>query len=569
MLFATSSYSFKNISKKRKVMKFRLAITVFVSIVFLSCEFITAAPLSGTYFVGAGQTYTTLTKNNGFFGDVNSQGLSGNVTVYITSDLSEDGAKALTQWTETGAGGYTITILPSSNTLRTISMNGAKPIIIFDGADRVTFDGRFNGSGKYLLFRNSSGTSSVFLFRNDARRNTLTYCTIESNNADTLGTNGTIVFGTTTGTQGNDSNTISYCDIRDRSDATGYSVCAIFAQGTTTNANTFNDYNTITNCNIYNTYNATISSVDMYLADGNANWIITNNSFYQTAARSPSAASGYFGMIMATTGSNNIISGNYFGGSAPLCGGSAMDFNSGAGIFGFRIWQVGTTTPTVVQNNTVANIDYTITAAGDAFFFKGIETNVSGTCNITGNTIGSMSSTSSIILRYNAFLGNPLPAAINFGYYWNPGGSTFTGTVTNNSIGGITLTGSGSTAGNMTFTGIIAGFDQSLYNGSVTISGNTVGNNLASNFQNVLNVRTTFAGISTNVTSPGSVNVANNTIQNLTDGTRRQWYFHGNRQYNIGTEYNINKYRRDNRRQHQQLGFGNIDWFFFNRCCNN
>src|SRR5438132_14116194 len=79
---------------------------------------ITAAPLSGTYNVGSGQTYTSLTKNGGFFGDVNSNGLSGNVTVYITSDLNEDGTKPLSQWTETGIGGYTITILPSSNTVK-------------------------------------------------------------------------------------------------------------------------------------------------------------------------------------------------------------------------------------------------------------------------------------------------------------------------------------------------------------------------------------------------------------------------------------------------------------------
>lgn len=487
-----------------------------ICILMLTAFQLSAAPLSGNYNVGTGQTYTSLSKTGGFFAAVNANGLSGNVTVKITSDLTtEDGTIALNKWTETGAGGYTIIITSSAAALRTISGNPARPIILFNDANRVTFDGRFAGSGKYLTFRNTNGSNAVFWFQNDASNNTITYCTIESNNAAGLGVSATIVFAGTTITTGNNNNTISFCDIRDRSDAAGQPINAILASGTVGKPNS---NNTITNCNIYNTYNAASTYVNLYIGDGNTDWIISNNSFYQTSARNPASGAAYFGLILATSGNNFQITGNYFGGMAPNCGGGALTMTTGSGLFAFRIFQTGTTTATVVQNNTIANIDCTLNTSGDYFFFRGIDVNVSGLVNVTGNTIGSTSAANSIILRYNGTFGNPDPTAIAYGYYWNSA-STITGTVSNNNIGGISLTGTGTTADDMDFIGIRAGFSTAFYASNVTISGNTIGNNLASNFQNALNVNTTFMGINTNVSSPGVVTVSNNTIRNLTDGT--------------------------------------------------
>ncbi len=475
-----------------------------------------AAPLSGNYNVGTGQTYTSLTRAGGFFAAVNANGLSGNVTVKIVSDiLTENAANSLNQWTETGVGGYTITITSSAATLRTIAGSTAKPLINFNGADRVTIDGRFGGSGMYLTFRNTNGSYPTLNFQNDASNNTITYCTIESNDAGALGATGTIVFGSTTGSTGNDNNTISYCDIRDRSDATGTPITAIFANGNTAGPNS---NNTITNCNIYNTFNNASTYVDMYIGDGNSGWTISNNSFYQTTARNPASGAAYFGLILATTGDNFMISGNHFGGTAPNCGGSAFRMTTGSGLFAFRIYQVGTANATTVQNNTVANVDLTLNTSGDYFFFRGIDVNVSGLVNVTGNTIGSSSFANSLILRYNGTFGNPDPTAIAFGYNW-AGSSTITGTVSNNTIGGISLTGTGTTTGDMDFIGIRAGFSTAFYSSNVAISGNTIGNNVSSNLQNDLNVNTTFMGINSNVNSPGVVSVTNNTIHNLTDGT--------------------------------------------------
>jgi len=79
------------------------------------------AQIGGTVYVGSGQTYTSFTRDAaaGLFRTINNVGLSSNLTVYVTSDITnEDGAILLNQWS-TGSS-YTVTILPSAATIRNI-----------------------------------------------------------------------------------------------------------------------------------------------------------------------------------------------------------------------------------------------------------------------------------------------------------------------------------------------------------------------------------------------------------------------------------------------------------------
>lgn len=102
------------------------------------------APLAGTFNVGTGNTYTNLST---LFGDMNTAGISGNITINVTSNLTEPGAAALGNVNEVGGSGYTITIRPSGGP-RTIS--GAvtnSGVIVLNGSDRVTIDGRIGGTG--------------------------------------------------------------------------------------------------------------------------------------------------------------------------------------------------------------------------------------------------------------------------------------------------------------------------------------------------------------------------------------------------------------------------------------
>lgn len=108
---------------------------------------------SGTIYVGTGQTYTSLTTNTtGLFYALNNGTVVGNITIYITSDLYEPGTVGLYEF----AAPYTIEIRPNAASNRTISgvVNG-RGVINLVGADRVTIDGSFNGSGQYLSIFNN------------------------------------------------------------------------------------------------------------------------------------------------------------------------------------------------------------------------------------------------------------------------------------------------------------------------------------------------------------------------------------------------------------------------------
>lgn len=99
-------------------------------------------PLNGTYTVGTGGTYSSLTGVGGIFEALNVSGAAGNVVIEIISDLTgETGNVALNEI----AGGFSVLIKPSGGP-RTIS--GGNPVALFklNGADNVRFDGSTTAS---------------------------------------------------------------------------------------------------------------------------------------------------------------------------------------------------------------------------------------------------------------------------------------------------------------------------------------------------------------------------------------------------------------------------------------
>lgn len=491
----------------------------FLFILLLSLISETNAQLSGTYNVGAGQTYTSLTRSGGFFEAVNSLGLSGNVIVNITSDISnENGANDLNQWTEYGTGGYTLTIRPSSASERLIEGGVNEAMINLNGADRVTFDGRFNGSGKYLRIRNTNNNNPTFTLINDATNNTLTYCYIESGNQNTnsFSAIGTILFGTTTGSQGNDNNTISYCDIRDRSDANAnpaYSICSF---GTTTSAAVYNSGNQILNNNIYNFWKngAFCGAVNLGTGTGD-NWVISGNSFYQTVINiSTSNSSGGWNVVFLNyTGINNCtVSGNYIGGSAPNCGGTpwttSTTGNGSLQFPGIRA-AVGSVTASSIQGNTIANLDFSTRTSNGAFPFVGIlvEAGIVNVGDVTGNIIGSSTGNGNINITY-----------ANNGYYtvYTRGiDHRSTGNVQNNTVGSITV--SSSSNNSIIFEALSY---VSLPSSNVTISNNLIGSNTTAN--SIQHTSTVFdvymRGIIATI-SGANVTISGNTVANLTNNS--------------------------------------------------
>jgi trimeric autotransporter adhesin len=99
--------------------------------------------LSGSYTVGSGGNYASLTNDSGIFDALsNSIGVSGNITINIISDLTnETGTFALNE----NAGGFSVLIRPSGGA-RTITGSNTSALIRLNDADRVTIDGSINGS---------------------------------------------------------------------------------------------------------------------------------------------------------------------------------------------------------------------------------------------------------------------------------------------------------------------------------------------------------------------------------------------------------------------------------------
>lgn len=174
------------------------------------------APVSGTINVGSGEEYTSLTGSGGLFEAINLLGLSGNLEVLITSYLSEDGTNALNQWTETGGGGYYLTIKPSSNTVRTISGSYSGGLIRLNGADRVTIDGRYGGSGNYLTISNTATSGTIAAIQlislgtgQGCENVTIRNCNISTGSNTITTSYGISVGGSTIGTTGNDNDNLS------------------------------------------------------------------------------------------------------------------------------------------------------------------------------------------------------------------------------------------------------------------------------------------------------------------------------------------------------------------------
>ncbi len=366
---------------------------------------------SGSINIGPGEVYngqplTTFTAVGGLFQRLNAGALTGNLTVLVTGDITtEDGTHVLNPPTESPASSnFSIRVQPSATTERLITgwVNGLTGVrgITLNGADRVTFDGRFNQTGttKYLRLRSDVTSAGVFQLIQDATSNVVRDCYIESANGSSFST-GAVTFGTSSttavfngvqgGVTGNDLNSVLNCDIAPTS---GGSLAQGFYSAIPSPTSISNSECTVSGNNFINiaTYGiATGSSTG-------SNWTISGNSFYQTVTGT--GAQWVMNLSAATGSSGWLVSGNYIGGSAPLAGGSAwVNSSLAANTFrGIYLNGLGTSTSlaaVTVQNNVIGNISLTNAAAT----FRGIETRGSGDATsyaLIGNTIENITSNS-------------------------------------------------------------------------------------------------------------------------------------------------------------------------------
>lgn len=464
-------------------------------------------------------TYTSLTRNGGAFAALNGQNLAGlTVTITITGNVTnENGANAL--YGDTWA---TFTIQPLG--LRTISGNPNLDMINFyDHVSGVVVNGLNDGTNSLTISNRNAGiNASAIAFYEGSSNNTITNCTITGSSVNE--TNGVIYFNAnyTAPLSGNNNNTISNCNIQAASGGTPTN--AIYSAGRTNNGiGNYNSGNTITNCLISDFFSPGLNSSGIFIHVGNHNWTITNNRIFQSASRSFTTNNRtYTGIkiephnnafpIPGNYGYDFNISGNIIGFAnssgtgSTIIGGGFPGINNK--VRGIEIVGVGTTSPTSIQNNTIAGFTQSTNRSSTNTLescFIGIMLGSYGTGRfdvgtITGNTIGSLTS-SSITINQASTTNN---TARVYGIFDYSNSSNF---INNNNIGGITIQGSGTRSG---FTAISATTQTGLLE---TISGNTIGGPTAAG---AININQTGNYTSYLIqTDLANTTITNNTIQNV------------------------------------------------------
>ena len=381
----------------------------------------------GTITAGSGGTYPGL---KGAFNFINAGSVTGVITIQIVGSYARN-ESAILNASGSGSANYSsVTIYPTGSGY-TIGGNFAGAVIDLNGASNVTFDGRVNQSGAADLKisnTNTGASASTFRFINSASSNTIKYCIIKG--SGTSSSVGVIFFSTASSGSGNSSNTIDNNYITCSADA-NRPYNALYSSGT---SGFENASNTISNNYFHDFFNKGISSNGILISSNSTTWTISGNSFYETASFAPTADVTLNAIqINNTSGNGFVVSGNYIGGQSGSCGGSAWTKTSAFdNIFTAINLNVGIGTASSIQNNTIKNFDWSNSASAS---WMGIQI-AGGNVNIgtvTGNTIGASTGTGSI-----SFTGGD----ISSNFYGISLEGTGTTDCENNIIGSITVSNS-------------------------------------------------------------------------------------------------------------------------------
>ncbi|MFA7381533.1 MAG: T9SS type A sorting domain-containing protein [Bacteroidia bacterium] len=431
-------------------------------------------PLSTTISVGSGQTYTSLTGTGGLFEAINNTSLGGNTTVNITSDLTEDGTNQLNS---PGLAGYTLTIQPSTTSLRTISNSAdlSQSMVRLMGVTGVTIDGRSGGSGQYIRIVNTHATSAscyaAIEINGGSTNNMVRNCTLETNATTT--SRGTMVIGTTGINSGN---TIAANTIRDAvgtPGTVGVPGVAIYIGSSANNGNTTVGGSTAADGN--DIYNFTSVGVMNFAATGQT---IRYNKVHHNSARSTATY-----QIRSDAGNDHTISNNmiYF------------DGGSTTSIF-YGIYVVGSSTGHTISNNSIGG------AATDR---SGTAMSCASTTYCIYLTLGTATASS---IQGNTISNFTFPSSNTCYPIYLTAGSANIGTSSGNTIGGLANSYDNFTSSaGTTFRGIsIAG------SGTVDVQNNTIGN-----FTTTTVDQNSYGHVGIYSTVSGTLTVKNNTIRDI------------------------------------------------------
>ncbi len=454
---------------------------------------------------GTNANYTTLKLA---FDAINAGSVKGAVTLQITGTTTET-ASAVLNASGTGAANYTSVVIYPTATC-SISNAGNWATIDLNGADNVTIDGRIDLAGTTnslsISGTNSGNGASDIRLINSAENNIIRFCNLSGASASS--SMGIVSFAASNTGNGNDNNIVEYCNLTN-SGIRPYN--AILSSGT---SGRDNSGNIIRNNNIYNTFQTAVSSNAININSASVGFTISANSIYETT---PFVAAGNglsYNAIRISTAAEHTVSGNYIGGSAPLCTGSSWSFTAPCAVYFCGIYAyAGTGISTVISSNIITNMSYTSTEDNpwDGIFLY------AGNFDVTGNTIGATTGTGSIMLATpiavaTTTISGGVVTAINLlnggsGYSTTPPTVTFT-------VSGSTTP---ATATAVVSGGVVTGFTNLTGGSGYTSAPAVVFDGQSNNYS-------TSHGMINN--STGIVNITGNNIGSVTT-TGSSWYSHG------------------------------------------
>jgi hypothetical protein len=448
-------------------------------------------PAGGSYTVGVGGNFSSLTRPGGVFQALNQLGsISGPINFIVTSNLIyETGEVALNQLGGTSETN-TIQLRPQNATAYTISGSNIQDwgaLIRLNGVDWTRFDGRTlndagegMGAGGNFIFRNA-GTAPTFHLENDATNNIIAYSIVQGASASA---EQAVLFLCNGGSSGNDANAFLYNRIGGYGNHRPVNVLASWnSRAGSTSDNVLVEGNLFYGFGASASLNIEGNPCTIMAGPGNSSWRILRNHLYQERESAPVVSEGLFELkgVCIRSGTDHLIEGNFIGGSAPFASGNPLkitidDDETGIPPYPSIVpFSIDTQNGKVdITGNTVTNIEITGKPFGcDDLAFGSVA--LAGEVNFIDNTFGDPKGNTAITVRninssdINA--GSYLVAPV---YYRGQSGSTTSGNVRGNFIGSVRLEGNVSGAGysDLKFIGVYNNENAS----NIDISQNTIAN---------------------------------------------------------------------------------------------
>jgi len=358
--------------------------------------------MQGAYTIGPGGNYPTL---SAALTALRQNGVSNHVFLELQAGYTSNDEVFPLRFNRIPCIDSTksVTVRPAAGHTGANIFGNVPVLIDLDSAKFIKIDGRPGGVGteRRLSLTSQHATGVAVRFINDACWNELSYLDIYGRNSST--TSGVVAFlGTNVSpAKGNSYNRILNCVI---TKGGANPVNCVYALGTDNKKNSENE---IANCNISDYYRQLQNTSGIYLGKNNSAWRFLGNSFYHTTQLDFSGSFLTHLYINDSLSSGFRIENNFFGGSAPNCGGVPMNY---AGFFNAaRLW-VGKSDFTSVQGNTIMNYNISLDAGSAASTALHLATGKFKCGTVTGNTIGSLTIPNSIQLvskDFNGILAGP------------------------------------------------------------------------------------------------------------------------------------------------------------------